>query len=175
MEGWGSPSFASGRSVGVGCWVRIKIKPEEKHLMLVIILWTTTKTHYELFLSGEKAGMGVGGEREDTLIHWGSSMTCGTMGLKSTAYIFMTKLTDLHCNAESRVIFQDLRQQAKVARQQRSEKGHCWALTCYLRNNRLWNSPVGQEGFDFFFDHTAIPPTKKGEIGKIKKQQRRPK
>lgn len=78
----------------------------------------------------------------------------------------MTKLTDLHCNAESRAIFEDLRQQAKVARQQRSKKGHCGALTCYLRNHRLRNPPVGQEGFDFLFYHAAVPPTKKrgGEL-----------
>lgn len=35
-------------------------------------------------------------------------MMCRTMGLKSKAYIIMTKLTDLHCNAESQVIFQHL-------------------------------------------------------------------
>lgn len=47
-------------------------------------------------------------KKKEQVIHWGSSMMCGTMGLKSKAYIIMTKLTDLHCNAESQAIFQHL-------------------------------------------------------------------
>lgn len=38
-------------------------------------------------------------------------------------------------------------------------------LTCYLCNDCLRDPSVGQEGFDFLFYHTAVPPAEIGVTG----------